>query len=124
MTGSPRCIAAYEGRLPLLWRRSAVANACHARNLGLALARGELVGFPDDDCLLPAGLLDRVSAGFAADPALAVLTGPAASPDGGPGLRPVAGGCGAGHRGQCLDQRDRVQPVPAAQGRPGAGRLR
>lgn len=78
-------IAAYEARLPLLWRRSAVANACHARNLGLALARGELVGFPDDDCLLPAGLLDRVSAGFAADPALALLTGPAASPDGGLG---------------------------------------
>jgi glycosyltransferase involved in cell wall biosynthesis len=78
-------IAAYEARLPLLWRRSAVANACHARNLGLALARGELVGFPDDDCLLPPGLLNRVAGGFAADPALAVLTGPAASPDGGLG---------------------------------------
>ncbi|WP_052214685.1 glycosyltransferase family 2 protein [Belnapia sp. F-4-1] len=76
-------IAAYEGRLPLLWRRSAVANACHARNLGLALARGEIVGFPDDDCTYPPGLLDRVAAAFAGDPALAVLTGPAASPEGG-----------------------------------------
>ncbi|CAA9249168.1 MAG: hypothetical protein AVDCRST_MAG27-1942 [uncultured Craurococcus sp.] len=78
-------IAAYEGRLPLLWRRSAVANACHARNLGLGLARGEIVGFPDDDCTYPPGLLDPVSAAFAADPALAVLTGPAASPEGGLG---------------------------------------
>ena len=78
-------IAAYEGRLPLLWRRSTVANACHARNLGLALARGDIVGFPDDDCLYPPGLLDRVAAAFAADPALGALTGPAASPEGGLG---------------------------------------
>jgi glycosyltransferase involved in cell wall biosynthesis len=78
-------IAAYEGRLPLLWRRSAVANACHARNLGLGLARGGIVGFPDDDCTYPPGLLDRISAAFAADPALALLTGPAASPEGGLG---------------------------------------
>ncbi|MDB5375412.1 MAG: glycosyltransferase family 2 protein, partial [Belnapia sp.] len=78
-------IAAYSPRLALIWHRSAVANACHARNLGLRLARGALVGFPDDDCLLPPGLLGRVAAGFAANPALAVLTGPAASPDGGLG---------------------------------------
>ena len=78
-------IAAYEARLPLLWRRSAVANACHARNLGLALARGDIVGFPDDDCTYPLGLLNRVAAAFAGDPRLAVLTGPAASPEGGLG---------------------------------------
>ena len=78
-------VDAYQGRLPLLWRRSAIANACHARNLGLGLARGDVVGFPDDDCLYPAGLLDRVAADFAADPGLAVLTGPAASPAGGLG---------------------------------------
>lgn len=78
-------IAAYRGRLPLLWRRSAVRNANHARNLGLALARGAIVGFPDDDCTLPPGLLARVDAGFADNPELAVLTGPAASPGGGLG---------------------------------------
>lgn len=64
---------------------SAVPNACHARNLGLAAARGAIVGFPDDDCSFPAGVLARVGAAFAADPALAVLTGPAASPAGGLG---------------------------------------
>ncbi len=78
-------MAAYEGRLPLLWRRSTVANACHARNLGLALARGAIVGFPDDDCTYPPGLLDQVAAAFDGDPALSVLTGPAASPEGGLG---------------------------------------
>lgn len=78
-------IADYAPRLALLHRRSARNNANHARNLGLALARGELVGFPDDDCLYPPGLLAQVDAGFAADPALQLLTGPAASPEGGLG---------------------------------------
>jgi len=78
-------IEAYRDRLVLSWRRSSVANANHARNLGLALARGAVVGFPDDDCVFPAGVLPRVLAAFDADPGLAVLTGPAASPEGGLG---------------------------------------
>jgi glycosyltransferase involved in cell wall biosynthesis len=78
-------VARVADRLPLLWLRSDRANACHARNLGLSRARGEVVGFPDDDCLYPPGLLARVDAAFAADPALQVLTGPAASPEGGLG---------------------------------------
>jgi glycosyltransferase involved in cell wall biosynthesis len=72
-------------RLPLVWLRSDRANACHARNLGLARARGGIAGFPDDDCVYPEGLLARVEAAFTADPALEVLTGPAASPSGGLG---------------------------------------
>ena len=78
-------MARYAGRLPLEWHRSDCANACHARNLGLSRARGAIVGFPDDDCVYPPGVLARVDAAFAADPALHLLTGPAASPDGGLG---------------------------------------
>lgn len=78
-------IAGHADRLALAWRRSAVANACHARNLGLREARGEIVAFPDDDCLYPPGVLAHVDRAFAADPSLAVLTGPAASPAGGLG---------------------------------------
>ena len=33
------------------------------------LARGDIVGFPDDDCIFPAGLLARVTGAFAVDPA-------------------------------------------------------
>ncbi len=77
--------AAYAGRLPLRRLRSSVRNANHARNLGLRHARGEIVTFPDDDCLYPPGVLERVDAAFAASPALHVLTGPAASPAGGLG---------------------------------------
>ena len=77
--------ARYAERLPLAWLRSDRANACHARNLGVSRARGAMVGFPDDDCLYPPGVLAQVEAAFAADPALQVLTGPAASPSGGLG---------------------------------------
>ena len=77
--------AAYASRLRVRRLRSAIRNANNARNLGLRHARGEIVTFPDDDCLYPPGVLDRVDAAFSADPALHVLTGPAASPAGGLG---------------------------------------
>jgi glycosyltransferase involved in cell wall biosynthesis len=78
-------VAEYAPRLAVRRVRSQVANANHARNLGLAQAGGALVGFPDDDCVLPPGVLARVIAAFNADAALQVLTGPAASPEGGLG---------------------------------------
>jgi glycosyltransferase involved in cell wall biosynthesis len=78
-------VAACAPRLSLRHLRSDVANANHARNLGLRAATGELVGFPDDDCIFPAGVLARVETAFSADPALQVLSGPAASPEGGLG---------------------------------------
>jgi glycosyltransferase involved in cell wall biosynthesis len=75
-------LAPFAELLPLTHLRSSVANANHARNLGLRHARAPLVLFPDDDCVLPAGVLARAQAAFATDPALGVLTGPAASPEG------------------------------------------
>jgi glycosyltransferase involved in cell wall biosynthesis len=78
-------VDAYAPRLAVRRVRSQVANANHARNLGLAQAGGALVGFPDDDCVLPPGVLARVVAAFSEDALLQVLTGPAASPEGGLG---------------------------------------
>ncbi|GIX10484.1 glycosyltransferase family 2 protein [Elioraea sp.] len=78
-------LARFADRLPVTHLRSDRAHANRARNLGLAEAQGAIVAFPDDDCLLPPGVLDCVDAAFAADPTLAVLTGPAASPAGGLG---------------------------------------
>jgi glycosyltransferase involved in cell wall biosynthesis len=77
-------LAPFAARLPLTHLRTEVAHANRARNLGLRAARGEIVAFPDDDCLFPAGVLDRVAAAFG-DTSLGVLTGPAASPEGGLG---------------------------------------
>jgi glycosyltransferase involved in cell wall biosynthesis len=78
-------LSPYAGRVALTHLRSDIANANLARNLGLRTARGDIVGYPDDDCLYPDGLLGRVAAAFDADPALSVLTGPAESPTGGLG---------------------------------------
>lgn len=78
-------VSAYAPRMQLRHLRSDVANANHARNLGLHGATGDLVGFPDDDCIFPPGVLARVATRFAAEPVLQVLTGPAASPEGGLG---------------------------------------
>ena len=75
----------YAARLTITHLRSTIRNANHARNLGLRAAQGEIVTFPDDDCLYPEGVLTRVDAAFHAAPSLGVLTGPAASPEGGLG---------------------------------------
>lgn len=78
-------VAEWTPRLALRHLRAPRPHANAARNLGLRHARGDLVAFPDDDCLLPPGTLARVRAAFDADPALAALTGPAAAPEGGLG---------------------------------------
>ncbi|MCS6892522.1 MAG: glycosyltransferase family A protein [Rhodovarius sp.] len=75
-------IADYAARLEIRHVRRREAHANAARNQGLALARGDVVGFPDDDCTLPPGVLARVAHAFTEDPELAVLTGPAATPEG------------------------------------------
>jgi glycosyltransferase involved in cell wall biosynthesis len=82
-------VAAYAPRLKLRHVRSAEhggglgANA--GRNLGLRFATGDVVGFPDDDCVFPPNVLARVRAAFDAEGRLAILTGPAAAPEGGLG---------------------------------------
>jgi len=76
--------AEYAGRLPLRHIRTPRPHANAARNLGLLAAIGDIVAFPDDDCTLPPGTLAQVAAAFR-DPGLQVLTGPAASPEGGLG---------------------------------------
>lgn len=78
-------IASYAGRLDIRHLRSPVRKLSHARNLGIAVARGEIIAFPDDDCVYPENVLHRVAAAFLADPALGVLSGPAFSPAGRPG---------------------------------------
>nr|WP_314073644.1 glycosyltransferase family A protein [uncultured Roseococcus sp.] len=78
-------VEAYAPRLKLRHLRSPRAHANAGRNMGLQHACGDLVGFPDDDCLFPPGVLGRVRAAFDADPSLAILTGPAAAPQGGLG---------------------------------------
>jgi glycosyltransferase involved in cell wall biosynthesis len=78
-------IETFQERLKIKHLRSSVRNLSHARNLGIAVAGGDIIAFPDDDCVYPDHVLHRVVAAFSADPALGVLTGPAFSPAGRPG---------------------------------------
>jgi glycosyltransferase involved in cell wall biosynthesis len=71
--------------MPVRRVRLAIKRASVARNVGLQLATGDLVGFPDDDCLYPPRLLADVARAFAEDPRLGVRAGPAESPHGGTG---------------------------------------
>lgn len=54
-----RVIAEFDGRLEMI-RIESRPGATRARNAGLAVAKGDVVGFPDDDCWYPAGLLAQI----------------------------------------------------------------
>jgi len=66
--------------LPLVHERSE-PGLSRARNAGLAHVEADLVAFPDDDCVYPPGLLDRVAERFESDPGLDGLTGRAEDVD-------------------------------------------
>jgi glycosyltransferase involved in cell wall biosynthesis len=63
--------------------RSAQRGLSRARNAALGLLRAELVAFPDDDCVFPDDLFDRVGRRFLNQPELDALTGRAVDEDGG-----------------------------------------
>jgi GT2 family glycosyltransferase len=67
---------------PEVARLTAARGLSRARNAALGRIRADLVAFPDDDCLLPDDLLERVAQRFADDPSLGGLTGRAADAEG------------------------------------------
>jgi glycosyltransferase involved in cell wall biosynthesis len=73
----------FSSQLNLIRIRSNVRNSSHARNAGLLRCGGDIIAFPDDDCIYPATVLAQVDAAFSSDPALALLSGPAMTPEGG-----------------------------------------
>lgn len=74
-------IATYESQLSLRVIRTPIRKVNHNRNLGAAAATGDILGFPDDDCTYPPGLLKQVDRHFQAG-GPAILTGVARSPSG------------------------------------------
>jgi glycosyltransferase involved in cell wall biosynthesis len=55
-------------------------GVCRARNHGLAIVRGELIAFTDDDCIVPGDWLERITGWFTAVPDLAVFYGRVEAP--------------------------------------------
>ena len=68
-------VAEYADRLTIRHLRPGCTGLSRGRNVGLRHAAGELVGFPDDDCEYPPGLLSRVDALFRDDENLGGVTG-------------------------------------------------
>ncbi len=62
-----RAISPFRERMEIVHCRSD-PGATRARNVGLAVATGDIIGFPDDDCWYPAGVLHRVAEFLAAAP--------------------------------------------------------
>jgi len=75
-------VAGFRDLPALTWLRETRAGQSRARNTGIARARGDILAFPDDDCLYPPDLLARVAGRFASEPDLDLLSGPAIGPDG------------------------------------------
>ncbi len=78
-TETRRIVAEFgDDRLRYHWLET--VGACHARNVGICLARGALIAFLDDDCWPRPDWLKRIAAAFAADPELQFIFGALEAP--------------------------------------------
>ena len=64
----------YRHRLRIIHTQSG-QGLSRGRNVGLPHATGEIIGFPDDDCWYPGGLLQRLATGFKENPTWDGITG-------------------------------------------------
>lgn len=70
-----RLCADFRDRLQIVHEKMEIRGVSRGRNQGLSLARGEIIGFPDDDCSLPESVLEDVSAFFDQNPGVDILCG-------------------------------------------------
>ncbi len=80
-------VAEFQQLFQLTHLRSAQRNSSHARNLGLAEACGDIIGFPDDDCVYRSDTILRVMQRFGRNAGLGFLTGVCVNAEG----RPING---------------------------------
>jgi glycosyltransferase involved in cell wall biosynthesis len=74
-------LQAYRTQLSIAHVRS-TPGLSHARNVGLAACRGDIIGFPDDDCWYPPELIATIVARFASHPDWDILMGRTLDADG------------------------------------------
>ena len=86
-------LARYAAAFPVIHLRSP-PGLSRARNAGLGCAKGEIAGFPDDDCWYPEDLLARVATWFDAHPRYDGVTGRAVDEAGDASTAPALGRAG------------------------------
>lgn len=64
----------YSQQFPITHIKLETPGASRARNRGIVLANGDIIAFPDDDCLYSPGFLTNVSDFFEVDPSWDGLT--------------------------------------------------
>ncbi|MCA2372171.1 glycosyltransferase family 2 protein [Agrobacterium genomosp. 3 str. CIP 111-78] len=82
--GTEEVVKRFEGSLPVLYIRDSRKGLSRGRNLGLEHVTGDIVAFPDDDCIYLTDTLKRVSSAFLDDGDLGVYTGMSITPAGVP----------------------------------------
>jgi glycosyltransferase involved in cell wall biosynthesis len=78
-----KIVQRYRELLDIVYLRSK-KGLSRARNVGLRAVRGDVVGFPDDDCWYPPQTLESVAARLAAESHLVGVTGRCIDPNGAP----------------------------------------
>lgn len=77
-------VARYSQKWPLQHIRCDVRKPRYACNLGARYASGEIISFPDDDCIYQPDTLARVDEHFRQNPSLGFVTGAVLNLDGKP----------------------------------------
>jgi glycosyltransferase involved in cell wall biosynthesis len=68
-------VADHRGLLPLTYLESAAVGASAGRNLGIRSCTGDVVGFPDDDCVYPPETLATLVGLLACAPGVDIVAG-------------------------------------------------
>lgn len=77
-------LARFTDRLDITHLRSPIRQCNHARNLGASRAVGDIVTFPDDDCIYTDNVLQHVNDLFSCAHSPDFITGSVLTPDGAP----------------------------------------
>ncbi|MEJ8310175.1 glycosyltransferase family 2 protein [Agrobacterium larrymoorei] len=77
-----KVISDFKGDLPVQYIRDPRKGLSRGRNLGLTHVTGDIVAFPDDDCIYRKDTLERVLSAFSSDLALGIYTGMSITPTG------------------------------------------
>jgi GT2 family glycosyltransferase len=72
----------FQERLPITYIRDTRKGLSRGRNLGLQHVQGEIIAFPDDDCVYPSTVLEQVHTAFSEDVSLGIFTGMSITPAG------------------------------------------